>query len=100
VRRNSHWNVCYDPTKKANAAESDMTPFGDFGSWDDEGPWTLTLTGKDLVVFGLVAVNLALVGLAVYFLCTRRIGKGQAKYERVEVVTDSEMDSESVALRN
>jgi len=61
-------------------------------------PWTVTLSGKDLLILLLVAINLVTI-VAVYCTCAQSQGRGTTKYKAVRTVGDSEMDSEEMSLR-
>jgi len=95
-----------------------LTPYGRGGSWSltahcevdgrsqiasafdavDTDEWMLTMSGKDMAILVLMAIN-AVIIVAAYCLCarsrSRRYGKG--KYQVVAVAADS--DLEDAALR-
>ena len=95
-----------------------LTPYGRGGSWSltahcevdgrsqiasafdavDTDEWMLTMSGKDMAILVLAAIN-AVIIVAAYCLCarsrSRRYGKG--KYQVVAVAADS--DLENAALR-
>jgi len=54
--------------------------------------WTVTLSGKDLAILVLVAINMVTI-VAVYCQCARAKGRETTHYREVNC-KDSEMDSE------
>jgi len=64
----------------------------------DNVPWTVTLSGKDLLILLLVAINVVTI-VAVCCVCAQPKRHGAAKYKVVRTVGDSEMDSEDISLR-
>lgn len=68
----------------------------DFLAEPEPNTWTLTLSGKDLAILVLVAINLVTI-VAVYCQCVRAKGRKSTKYQVVKF-QDSEMDSEEVVL--
>jgi len=91
-------DYCYDPSSAANAvvaAPDEMAPPNEYV--DTPWSWSLIMTGKELAILVLVAVNLVTI-MAVYCLCA------QSKRSRKVVValeadSDSDVDPEEVALR-
>jgi len=78
---------------------TDAAVFG-FEYEPEQLPWTVTLSGKDLLILLLVAINMVSI-VAVCCVCARTKGSrnGTTKYKVVRMVGDSEMDSEEIALQ-
>jgi len=86
----------YPPT---GLGDADAAVFG-FEYEPEQLPWTVTLSGKDLLILLLVAINMVSI-VAVCCVCARTKGSrnGTTKYKVVRMVGDSEMDSEEIALQ-
>jgi len=86
----SYADYCYDPTTSSAvfAAPNELTPPEEYV----DAPWSLTITGKDMAILVLVAVN-AVTMMAVYCLCSRAGSKGYgARKYQVVSVGDSELE--------
>lgn len=82
-------DYCYDPSSSAKTAFSERP---DFLAEPEQTPWTLTLSGKDLVILVLMAVNVAVL-VAVCCVCARSRARGVLKkYQAVRMVGDSELE--------
>jgi len=93
-------DYCYDPTtssavKAMVAAPDEMAPADEFVDTPSDS-WTLTMSGQDLVILALIALNMVSI-MAAYCLCTRSRGCGDGKYQVVTLQGDT--DLEEVALR-
>jgi len=89
-------DYCYDPTTSSAvvAAPNELAPPEEYV----DTPWSLTMTGKELAILVLLAVNTVTI-MAVCCLCA------QSKRSRKVVVAfesgaDSDVDPEEVALRD
>jgi len=92
----SYSDYCYDPSSSAKTAFFERPQAGDhpldFLAEPEQTPWTLTLSGKDLAILVLVAVNLAVL-VSVCFVCARSRTHGVVKkYQAVRMVGDSELE--------
>jgi len=66
-----------------------------FEDGPDQLPWTVALSGKDLLILLLVLINMvSIVAVCCVYARTKGPGHGTTKYKVVSMVGDSEMDTE------
>jgi len=90
-RRYDLADYCYDPSSSAKAVAALLDELAN----TPPASWMQLMSGKDMAILVLMAVNLVGI-MAVYCLCVRSKRGGKAKYQVVALEGDTDLEEEAL----